>query len=90
MLTDILISFFITASFVGSTLNEYIDNIVSLHIENANTGQTIPSTMHGIILETNVNRDDHGGLYAEVIYNRAFQGQSFSCNISVEYSMLFL
>jgi hypothetical protein len=69
MLTGILISFFITAAFAGSTLNENIDNVVSLHIENANTGQTMPSTMHGIILETNVNRDDDGGLYAELIYN---------------------
>ena len=55
-------------------LNENIDNVVSLNIENANTGQTIPSTMHGVILETNINRDDDGGLYAELIYNRAFQG----------------
>jgi hypothetical protein len=45
----------------------YIDNVVSLRIENANSGQTFPSTMHGIILETNVNRDDDGGLYAELI-----------------------
>ena len=48
---------------------------VSLNIENAATGQTIPSTMHGMILETNINRDDDGGLYAELIYNRAFQGE---------------
>lgn len=49
-------------------------NVVSLNIENAESGQAIPSTMHGIILETNINRDDDGGLYAELIYNRAFQG----------------
>lgn len=47
---------------------------MTLNIENADTGQTIPSTMHGVILETNINRDDDGGLYAELIYNRAFQG----------------
>ncbi len=51
-----------------------MNNIVSLNIENANTGQGIPSTMHGMILETNINRGDDGGLYAELIYNRAFQG----------------
>ncbi len=63
------------ASFLGSsTTNENIDNVVSLNIENANTGQIIPSTMYGVILETNINRDDDGGLYAELIYNRAFQG----------------
>ncbi len=65
-------------SFAGPTANENVDNIVSLNIENANTGHIIPSTMHGVILETNINRDDDGGLYAELIYNRAFQGQSFS------------
>jgi hypothetical protein len=54
------------------------ENVVSLNIQNANTGQTIPPTMHGVILETNINRDDDGGLYAELIYNRAFQGQSSS------------
>ncbi len=59
-----------------------------MNIENANTGQMIPSTMHGVILETNINRDDDGGLYAELIYNRAFQGQSFSWNISVKYGMM--
>jgi hypothetical protein len=51
------------------------ENVVSLNIQNANTGQTIPSTMHGVILETNINRGDDGGLYAELIYNRAFQGR---------------
>ncbi len=56
-------------------MNENNANVVSLNIENANTGQIIPSTMHGVILETNVNRDDDGGLYAELIYNRAFQGE---------------
>jgi hypothetical protein len=55
-------------------VNENIENVVSLNIENANTGQIIPSTMYGVILETNINRDDDGGLYAELIYNRAFQG----------------
>ncbi len=55
-------------------MNENNGNVVSLNIANANTGQTIPSTMHGVILETNINRDDDGGLYAELIYNRAFQG----------------
>lgn len=49
-------------------------NTVYLNIEDATTGQIIPSTMHGIIFETNINRDDDGGLYAELIYNRAFQG----------------
>jgi hypothetical protein len=51
-----------------------VNNVVSLNIENANSGQGIPSTMHGMILETNINRGDDGGLYAELIYNRAFQG----------------
>ncbi|CAF4052480.1 unnamed protein product [Rotaria sp. Silwood2] len=46
---------------------------VYLEIEDAITGQIIPSTMHGVILETNINRGDDGGLYAELIYNRAFQ-----------------
>ncbi|CAF3403911.1 unnamed protein product [Rotaria socialis] len=55
------------------TVNENNINVVSLNIDNANTGQNIPSTMHGAILETNINRDDDGGLYAELIYNRAFQ-----------------
>ena len=65
-------------------MNENNVNIVSLNIENANIGQTIPSTMHGVILETNINRDDDGGLYAEIIYNRAFQGYSFSYDTDVE------
>jgi hypothetical protein len=69
-----LASFFIKISFGSSTTNENIDKVVSLNIENANTGQIIPSTMYGVILETNINRDDDGGLYAELIYNRAFQG----------------
>ncbi len=55
-------------------MNENVGNVVSLNIQNANTGQAIPSTMHGVILETNINRDDDGGLYAELVYNRAFQG----------------
>jgi hypothetical protein len=56
-------------------VNENIINVVSLNIENANTGQTIPPILHGVILETNINRGDDGGLYAELIYNRAFQGR---------------
>jgi hypothetical protein len=55
-------------------VNENIGKVVSLNIENANIGQTIPATMHGVILETNINRGDDGGLYAELVYNRAFQG----------------
>lgn len=54
----------------------HIGQIISLNIQNAITGQGIPSTMHGMILETNINRDDDGGLYAELIYNRAFQGKT--------------
>jgi hypothetical protein len=65
---------FITLSSVQSGANGNANTVVSLNIENANTGQTIPSTMHGVILETNINRGDDGGLYAELIYNRAFQG----------------
>jgi hypothetical protein len=60
------------------------ENVVSLNIQNANTGQAIPSTMHGVILETNINRDDDGGLYAELIYNRAFQGWQSSYYIDAE------
>ena len=44
-------------------------------IENTTTDQNIPSTMPSVILETNVNRDEDGGLYAELIYNRAFPGR---------------
>jgi len=44
-----------------------------MNIENSNTGQIIPSTTHAVILERNVNRGDDGGLYAELVYNRAFQ-----------------
>jgi hypothetical protein len=58
----------------SSIVKENADNTVSLNIQNANSGQIIPSTMHGLILETNINRGDDGGLYAELIYNRAFQG----------------
>lgn len=47
---------------------------IFLDIEDSQNGQTIPSTMHGVILETNINRGDDGGLYAELVYNRAFQG----------------
>jgi hypothetical protein len=74
-LISFITSFFITISFGRLTVTENINNpIISLNIENGNTGQNIPSTMHGVILETNINRGDDGGLYAELIYNRAFQG----------------
>ncbi len=53
------------------------ENLISLKIEDGNIGQSIPSTIHGVILETNINRGDDGGLYAELIYNRAFQGKYF-------------
>lgn len=68
---------FVTISIGWPTFNEKIGNVVSLHIENADTGQTIPSTMHGVILETNINSDDDGGIYAELVYNRAFEGRYF-------------
>ena len=55
---------------------------VSLEVRNSNTGQGISSTMHGAILETNINRGDDGGLYAELIYNRAFQGRN--CHLYLE------
>lgn len=51
-----------------------VHKFVFLSIENTNIGQVIPSTMHGVIFETNINRGDDGGIYAELIYNRAFQG----------------
>ncbi|CAF4397896.1 unnamed protein product, partial [Rotaria sp. Silwood2] len=72
-LIGFIASLVITISSGWPTVNENNINVVSLNIENANTGQIIPSTMHGVILETNINRDDDGGLYAEIIYNRAFQ-----------------
>ncbi|CAF1113755.1 unnamed protein product [Rotaria sordida] len=77
-LIGFITSFIITISSGWPIVNENNINVVSLNIENANTGQIIPSTMHGVILETNVNRDDDSGLYAELVYNRAFQekGQS--------------
>jgi hypothetical protein len=65
-------------------VNENIGKVVSLNIENANIGQTIPATMHGVILETNINRGDDGGLYAELVYNRAFQGLQSSCSTFVK------
>jgi hypothetical protein len=68
------VSFLITISLGLPTEHENADNVVSLNIVNAQTGQMIPSTMHGMILETNINRGDDGGLYAELVYNRAFQG----------------
>jgi hypothetical protein len=79
-----IVSFFITLSIGSSTVNENASNIVSLNIKNANTGQTIPSTIHGVILKTNINRGDDGGLYAELIYNRAFQGWQFSYWVNAE------
>ena len=60
------------------TSNDKQTNTVFLNIEDATIGQIIPSIMHGVILETNINRGDDGGLYAELIYNRAFQGR-FIC-----------
>ena len=63
------------------TLSASVDirgSAVSLHIQDANMGQVIPSTMYGVIFETNINRGDDGGTYAELIYNRAFQGMLFS------------
>ncbi|CAF4998166.1 unnamed protein product, partial [Rotaria sp. Silwood1] len=60
------------------TSNDTQINTVYLEIEDATTGQIIPSTMHGVIFETNINRGDDGGLYAELIYNRAFQEKSRS------------
>ena len=74
----LIVTFFVTTYFAFCTVNENAANVVSLNIKNSNTGQAIPSTMHGMILETNINRDDDGGLYAELIYNRAFQGETFS------------
>jgi hypothetical protein len=50
-------------------------NSISLKIEDGNIGPSISSTMHGVILETNINRGNDGGLYGELIYNRAFQGK---------------
>lgn len=49
------------------------NNTVSLSITDASNGTAIPSTMHGVILETNINSGSDGGLYAELVYNRAFQ-----------------
>ena len=66
-----------TISLGWSNGNEKIENGVSLNIQNADAGQSIPSTMHGVFFETNINSDDDGGIYAELIYNRAFQGWYF-------------
>ncbi|CAF3417108.1 unnamed protein product [Rotaria sp. Silwood1] len=74
LLIGVIACFSINVSFDLPSANENIDNVVSLNIENANIGQIILPTMHGAILETNINRDDDGGIYAELIYNRAFQG----------------
>ncbi|CAF1486254.1 unnamed protein product [Rotaria sordida] len=60
-------------SITCDTSNDKQINTVYFEIEDATTGQIIPSTMHGVIFETNINRGDDGGLYAELIYNRAFQ-----------------
>lgn len=60
---------FLTKQFIKCDISH-----VYLEIEDATIGQSIPSTMHGVIFETNINRGDDGGLYAEMIYNRAFQG----------------
>lgn len=62
-----------TVTNVGTLQSIQTENVY-LEIEDATIGQSIPSTMHGVILETNINRGDDGGLYAELIYNRAFQG----------------
>ncbi len=69
-----IVCLFITLSSVRSISNENTKIVVSLNIENSNTGLHIPPIVHGVILETNINRGDDGGLYAELIYNRAFQG----------------
>jgi hypothetical protein len=63
-----------TSADVQQPTNVYLD------IDDASTGQSMPSTMHGVILETNINRGDDGGLYAELIYNRAFQGEFVRCH----------
>lgn len=76
----LLLLFVISISAASPASKIKVSNVVSLNIQNADIGQTIPSTMHGMILETNINRDDDGGLYAELIYNRAFQGQIYSHN----------
>ena len=77
MLAGLLICLLITLTSGRLDTNENASIIVSLNIKNANIGQAIPSTIHGVILETNINRGDDGGLYAELIYNRAFQGRIF-------------
>ncbi|CAF1402472.1 unnamed protein product [Adineta ricciae] len=41
--------------------------------------------MHGLILETNINRGDDGGLYAELVYNRAFQEMGRSLDGWITY-----
>jgi len=64
--------FVLATSFVSPTVNENIGNVVSLNIENANIGQTIPPKVHRIIFETNINTDDDD-IYAELVYNHAFQ-----------------
>ncbi len=69
-----IISLFITVPFGWPTVNENVTKVVSVNIKNANIGQIIPSTIHSVILEANVNRGDDGDLYTELIYNRAFQG----------------
>lgn len=70
--TLITILYLLLINFVS--VNNLQSNQIFLNIQDSTTGQAIPSTMHGAILETNINRGDDGGLYAELIYNRAFQG----------------
>lgn len=67
----------VTVSVALSTSDQVRANVVSLDIQDSNTGQTVPTTMHGVIFETNINRGDDGGTYAELVYNRAFQGMLF-------------
>lgn len=66
--------FFIMISFGLSDVNENIAKVVSLNILDVDSGQIIPPAIYGVILGTNIDIDNgDGGLYAELIYNRAFQ-----------------
>lgn len=93
MLISFLAVLFVTPVWSRAAANENASTIVSLTITNANVGQPIPSTIHGVILETNINRGDDGGLYAELIYNRAFQGETFlilhDCHTNDDIFILF-
>ena len=80
-----ILPFLITITLGLVAKHENTDNTVSINIVNSQTGQIIQPTMHGMILETNINRGDDGGLYAELIYNRAFQGQSNCSVVPLEY-----